>query len=116
MIRARARVELEQIHQDAVEGDLISFEGAKPQFAIRDILLLTTFTAMIMMLGRYFGSGSIFGGILLSAFAWGWYFASARRRAHDNEIARRLCALSAKYGKDVVDELPVEIVTERVRE
>ena len=115
MARARARVEFEKIQEDAAEGDLLSFEGIKPQYGIREMFLLTTFSAIVLMMGRHMGGIGVFFGLSLCVLAWGWFFVTVRSRRHDQAIEERLIDLERRHKNADLNKLPINAVRERNR-
>ena len=116
MARAHARVEFERIQRDATDGDLLNLKDIKPQFGISHLLLLTTFTAFLIFASANLGGINAFLCFFACIIAWGWFFASRRRRSHDADIERRLRKLHKNHDQNDLQTLPINAVRERERE
>ena len=110
MAKANARVELKQICDDAIEGELLTFEESKLQFAIRHLLLLTAFTAIIVASFNRGGPTAAFFAFCVSLLVWGWIYTIGRERKHDQEIARRLREFNDRYDEADLEGLDVNTV------
>ncbi len=108
--KANARIELKQICDDAIEGDLLTFDDSRLQFAIRHLLLLTTFTAIVVALFNQGGRLTGFVGLFVSLLTWGWIYAIGRQRKHDKEIARRLREFNERHNEADLEGLDVDNV------
>ena len=109
LAKANARIELQQIHDDAPEGDLLTLEDSRLQFAIRHLLWLTTFTAIILTLGRRYGSLAALIGLLFSLLTWGWMYVLGRQRKHDKKIAHRLREFKRNHNQADLDGIDVNL-------
>lgn len=107
--KANARIELEQICDDAIEGDLLAFDDSRLQFAIRHLLLLTTFTTIVVALFNQQGLLAALFGLFVSLLMWGWIYAIGRQRKHDKEIARRLREFKERHDEANLDGLDVNL-------
>ena len=109
MAKAHARIELEQIRDDAIEGDLLTFDDSRLQFAIRHLLLLTTFTAIVITLFKQSGQLAGFCGLFFLLLTWGWFYAIGRQRKHDREIGRRLREFKERHNEADLEGLDVNL-------
>lgn len=108
MARARARVELEEICDDA--GELLTFEESKPQFGIRHALVFTTLSAIVIALFREGGMGPAFAGILVSILAWFVFYVYDRERKKENEIEQRLREFRKRHKQSSLQDLDVNVM------
>ena len=109
MAKANARIELEQIRNEASEGDLLTFEDSKAQFAIRHLLLLTTITAIFLALFIQRAASVAFIALFFSLLGWGWFYAIGRQRKHDKGIVRRLREFKERHDDADLEGLDVNL-------
>lgn len=101
MARARARVELEEICDDASE--LLSLENTK-QFGIQYMLIWTALAAVVMAIFRAYGLGPAAAGVLGCVMAWIVYYTYKRERDKEIEIEQRLKEFRHRHRNIDVEE------------
>lgn len=102
MDRARARVELEDICDDAAE--LLSLEDTKPQFGIQYMMIWTALAAVVMAIYRAFGMGPAVVGVLGCVLAWIVFYTYKREREKEIEIEQRLTEFRKRHRNVDIEE------------
>lgn len=108
LARANARIELSQICDDATEGDFLTFDDSRLQFAVRHLLLLTTVTAIVVALFKQRGLAAALVGLFVSLLVWGWIYAIGRQRKHDREVALRIRDFKERHSEADLEGLDLD--------
>lgn len=110
MARARARVELENITDDAVAGDLISLQGLKRQFAIKHVMILTFVVAAVVSINKAVGPPAATMTFMILMFVWLYVWVQDRQHKHSKRIAGRIREFKKRHKDVDLDGMDVNTI------